>query len=185
MDFYKRWKPNASEKQLVVAGQISTIAIVLLGILWIPFMKYISTQLYVYLQSVQAYISSPIAVVFILGLFWPRANGKGAMSALLTGLFMGGARFILEIVNGKSPIENPFILSLVKMNFLHFAILMFVVCSIVMVVVSLSTPAPSQEQLTGYTWKYSNRAPLKANSTNVILSVILVASVIVLWFIFR
>ena len=46
-----------------------------LGLLWIPLMKYISAQLYVYLQSVQAYISPPIAAVFLLGVFLGRVAG--------------------------------------------------------------------------------------------------------------
>jgi SSS family solute:Na+ symporter len=46
---------------LVVIGQASTAILVGLGLLWIPLMKLISGQLYQYLQSVQAYISPPIA----------------------------------------------------------------------------------------------------------------------------
>ena len=46
------------------------------GLAWIPFMKQISGQLYQYLQSVQAYISPPIAAVFLLGILWPRVNAK-------------------------------------------------------------------------------------------------------------
>ena len=36
---------------------------VLLGLLWVPFIHLISSQLYIYLQSVQAYISPPIPPV--------------------------------------------------------------------------------------------------------------------------
>ena len=47
---------------------------VVLGMLWVPFIKYLSSEVYIYLQSVQAYISPPIAAVFLVGVFWPRAN---------------------------------------------------------------------------------------------------------------
>ena len=77
LDFYKRMKPTASEKQLVFVGRIATGALVVLGLLWVPFIKLLSSQLYIYLQSVQAYISPPIAACFILGILWTRLNGAG------------------------------------------------------------------------------------------------------------
>ena len=54
---------------------------VVLGILWVPFIRTLSSQMFVYLQSVSAYISPPIAVVFLFGVFWPRANKEGAVTA--------------------------------------------------------------------------------------------------------
>ena len=58
-DIYRKINPGASEKKLVLVGQITTLLLVLVAFLWIPFMKKISGQLYQYLQSVQAYISPP------------------------------------------------------------------------------------------------------------------------------
>ena len=65
LDFYKKLRPAASEKQLVTFGRIATGGMVVLGLLWVPFIHVLSAQLWVYLQSVQAYISPPIAVCFI------------------------------------------------------------------------------------------------------------------------
>ena len=62
---------------------------VVLGLAWVPFIHLISSQLYIYLQSVQAYISPPIAACFILGILWPRLNAQGAITSLLTGFVMG------------------------------------------------------------------------------------------------
>src|SRR6201993_5266430 len=75
LDFYKKFRPQATEKNLVRFGQIATGVMVLLGLLWVPFIHLISSQLYIYLQSVQAYISPPIASCFLLGILWPRLNG--------------------------------------------------------------------------------------------------------------
>lgn len=36
IDFYKRFKPETPEKKLVGIGQVATVVIVILGILWIP-----------------------------------------------------------------------------------------------------------------------------------------------------
>ena len=79
MDFYKKIRPAASERQLVNVGRMATAIMVVLGLAWIPFMDRISSQLWIYLQSVQAYISPPIAAVFLLGVFWKRLNGQGAI----------------------------------------------------------------------------------------------------------
>ena len=89
LDFYKKWRPNATERNLVTFGRAATGIMVLLGLLWVPFIHLISSQLYIYLQSVQAYISPPIAACFILGILWPRLNGAGALSSLLTGFGLG------------------------------------------------------------------------------------------------
>ena len=61
LDFYKKIRPTANEANLVNFGRIATGFMVLLGLLWVPFIHLISSQLYIYLQSVQAYISPPIA----------------------------------------------------------------------------------------------------------------------------
>src|SRR6185369_9552852 len=89
LDFYKKLRPQASEKQLVNFGRVATGVMVVLGLAWVPFIHLISSQLYIYLQSVQAYISPPIAVCFILGILWTRMNGAGAISSLLTGFVLG------------------------------------------------------------------------------------------------
>lgn len=153
MDFYKRWRPASSESHLVAVGRVATVIMVALGLAWIPFMSRISDQLYVYLQSVQAYISPPIAAVFLMGVFWKRINGQGAISALLVGFALGAIRFILEVAFPKAEGLGGPAASFVGMNFLHFAILMFVVCVVVLVGVSLMTPAPERWKVAGLTFQ--------------------------------
>src|SRR5881398_288685 len=129
LDFYKKLRPNASERNLVNFGRAATGVMVLLGILWVPFIHLINSQLYIYLQSVQAYISPPIAACFILGILWPRLNGQGAISSLLTGFVLGAVRFVAEIMDraaGGTHFTSPAMRWLVDMNFLHYAIVMFV-----------------------------------------------------------
>jgi len=82
---------------LVVVGQVATVVLVGLGLLWIPMMKLISGQIYQYLQSVQAYISPPIAAVFLIGIAWQRVNSAGAIAALGTGFVLGMLRLVLEL----------------------------------------------------------------------------------------
>ena len=204
LDFYKKLRPDASESRLVAIGRFATGVMVLLGIAWVPFIHLISSQLYIYLQSVQAYISPPIAVCFILGILWPRLNGRGAISSLLTGFVLGAIRFVLELVDashGGQYFTSSFVNWLVKMNFLHYAILMFVICSLVLILMSFTAPAPERRKLAGLTFATVDekmdvtsvhelrQKPAAETATehrlNVIFSVALVATVVGLWIYFR
>ncbi|MBK6765051.1 MAG: sodium/solute symporter [bacterium] len=189
MDIYKKLKPAVTDDRLVFVGRIATAVVVLLGILWVPFIKVISSQLYVYLQSVQAYISPPIAAVFLFGLLWSRANSRGSISALLTGLVLGSTRLIGELLHKQAPLADGPLRWMVEMNFLHFATFLFVICSLVLIAVSLATPAPSAASLNGLTFAHTPRAAQltgdpAAHRRNVVLSLLLAAIVVTLWAIF-
>lgn len=189
IDVYKKLKPNASERRLVLVGQISTAALVGLGFLWIPFMKSVSGQLYQYLQSVQAYISPPIAAVFLIGILWQRVNAFGAMASLLTGFVLGMARLVAEL--NKQDLSGM-LRTYADINFLHFAIILFLVCSVVLVVASLLRPPPPADKIAGLTVA---TAPLRTATeqsagtsgtirVDLVLSVLLVVCVAALWLYF-
>ncbi len=190
-DVYRKLRPAATETQLVTVGKFATGILVVLGLAWIPFMKYISDQLYVYLQSVQAYISPPIAAVFLLGIFWKRVNSRGAIASLATGFVLGLARLLLEL--NKGSLEG-LIFWYADINFLHFAIFLFVICSAVLVLVSLTSPADSDEKLAGLT--YATPIPPEGavvvpdsdpiwRRKDLILTALLIVCVIAVWVYFN
>jgi len=205
LDFYKKIKPDASEANLVNMGRFATGIMVVLGLLWVPFIHYISSQLYIYLQSVQGYISPPIAACFVLGILWPRLNAHGAITSLLTGFVMGAVRFVAELMDraaGGHAFDGAFMRELVDMNFLHYAILMFVVCCFVLIVVSMMTPAPDRKKLAGLTFatvgEKMDVVPITPSATykpaaetptehriNIVFSLALLFTVIGLWIYFR
>ncbi len=152
-DVYKKLKPGATEKQLVGVGRMVTVVMVGLSMAWVPFIKYLSSEVYIYLQSVQAYISPPIAAVFLVGVFWPRANRSGAIASLVVGAVLGAARFLFELNRGSALVSGSPVLSwLVAVNFLHFAVLLFAVSLVVLVGVSLVTAPESMAKLRGLTF---------------------------------
>ncbi|CAM9295014.1 unnamed protein product [Pylaiella littoralis] len=187
IDFYQQWRPKASEKELVNTGRIATVVLVLIGLAWIPFMRALTEGggIYKYLQSVQAYISPPIAAAFLLGIFYKRVNGKGALAALWTGFVLGIGRLVLEFLSqGKQLSLDPdsLIGTLVTMNFLHYAIFLFVVSIVIMVVVSLGSP-PVEKDLNS---DQSGDAILKSGNpkSDLIWTGLLIATVIGLWLYF-
>jgi SSS family solute:Na+ symporter len=162
-DVYKKLRPAATERQLVWVGRLSTVGLVILGMAWIPFVEAAEGGLYVYIQSIQAYISPPIAAVFLLGLFWGRLNAAGALASLLTGLVLGMLRLVLEIVAGSGGDLDGLAGRVVGVNFLHYAILLFAVCSVVLAVVSLMTPPPPGAQIAGLTFATAREPVTRAD----------------------
>lgn len=180
MDIYRKVKPEAAEKDLVLVGRIATGVVVVLGILWIPIMKGISGVLYQYLQSVQSYLAPPIAAVFLLGIFSKRITAKAAMSTLVGGFLIGMLRIFLEL---KKESLSGWLYSFATINFLYFCIALFVFCIALLIVVSLLTEKPSEHQLAGLTIgtvSEADRAKSRSswNLADVIFSVIVVAIII-------
>jgi len=149
MDIYKKFKPQSSERELVRVGRIATGVLVISGLAWIPLMKLISSQLYHYLQSVQAYIAPPIAAVFLLGIFWKRINGKAAMTTLVGGFVLGMLRLVAEL--NKASLGG-ILHTFATINFLYFCIILFVLSVAVLIIVSLLTKAPDYEKIKGLTY---------------------------------
>jgi solute:Na+ symporter, SSS family len=188
-DVYRKLKPSATEAELVTFGRGSTIVLTGLGLAWIPMMKYVSPQIYIYLQSVQAYIAPPIAACFLLGVLNKRLNGTGAMWALISGLVIGTARLIMEL-NRSTLTPGSAAHWFATVNFLHFAAYLFVVSCVILVVVSLMTKPPSAARIGDLTTKTAE-VPAAAEDDpglrtgNIIASVGLAALIGILWIIFR
>jgi len=183
VDIYEKLRPGRSQKHLVTVGRFATGIVVLLGIAWIPVMKGISGELYEYLQSVQSYIAPPIAAVFLLGVFFKRINGAGAVTALVGGFGIGMLRLVAEL--NKTHLSG-WLYTFATIQFLHFAILLFVLSIAIMVIVSLLTKAPSDEHLNGLTYATTaaaDRASSRAswNKMDVVHSVIIVGIIIMIF----
>lgn len=145
MDFVQQLKPGMTSKQLVRAGQIATLILVILASMWVPFIERVSDSLWAYLQLVIAYTCPPVVSAFILGLFWKKANSSGAFLSLI----IGGATAIFMIISQAYDI-------LPEMNELHFlmkANLLFVLSILVHVIASLSSELPDSSQVDAYTYK--------------------------------
>ena len=170
-DVYRELKPDASERQLVWVGRLSTGVLVVLGLLWIPLMENISGQLYTYLQSVQGYIAPPIAAVFLMGIAWKRINAQGAIWSLGMGFVLGATRLILELINGANRDGLPsgtVVETVAEVNFLHFAILLFIVCMIILIGVSLLTAKPVREKVAGLTFALADETVAGQTDANLI-----------------
>jgi SSS family solute:Na+ symporter len=147
IDFYKKYRPDASEKSLLYVGRVATVVVVALGILWIPVMKNVGSVLYNYLQDVQSVLAPGIAAAFLLGILSRRITPQGGMWGLIAGFIIGvtrlGAKVFYTSQAGMAAGESGFKSLFYDVNWLFFSGGMLLFCIVVILVVSLFTkPAP-------------------------------------------
>jgi SSS family transporter len=77
IDIFKQLKKNASTRSLMISGRLFILFMIAISIAWVPIIKNMQgAQLYIYIQSVAAYLSPPIAAVYLVAILWKRANEK-------------------------------------------------------------------------------------------------------------
>lgn len=191
-DFYKLRHPDASERELVLVGRLTTTLVVIAAILCVPLVKIITSQVYIYLQSLQGYVSPPITAVFIFGLVSKRVTGKAALWTLIIGELLGLFRLGLDLGVNTGYINNPILIAIKQINFLHFAIILFVVCSILILILSLFTKKMEtiegkpiryliQESYKEFSYSFSNSGTINGYRSNLILSVFILLIIISMW----
>lgn len=140
IDFIKPVKKNITEKDVVKYGRISTLVFMVIAALWAPQIQNF-TGLWDYLQQMFSIIVPPIAVIFLVGVFFKRGNGDGAFWTLVIGTLAGIGLFVLEQYD---------------MWHLHYTInvgLMIVLSTVIFVGISLMTPAPDAEKIKLLTYR--------------------------------
>jgi len=160
VDIYGKLAPGASQRRLVTVGRISTGVVVALGILWIPIMPMISEGgLYQYLQSVQGYLAPPITAVFLLGLFYRRINGTGALLGLTVGFVLGMAKLTIQALVGGELVQGPgWLVAIGEYNFLFASAWLFGISVLIVVGASLLTRAPDPSSIDGLTFATTSEA---------------------------
>ncbi len=165
VDLYNKWKPKATQHQIVRTGRIATAGMVFIALLWIPVIQG-ARGLYNYLQTVQGYLAPPIFVVFFFGVFWKRLNAKGCLWALITGFALGLFRMFVDtpvalglfgyadaaktIPNGYA--SGSFLWIVNNFYFQYFAVFITVVSILVMIVVSYMTKEPDYTKIQSLTF---------------------------------
>ncbi|HXV15312.1 MAG TPA: hypothetical protein VD758_00945, partial [Gemmatimonadaceae bacterium] len=108
---------------------------------------------------------------------------------LWTGFVLGFARLVLEL--DKSHLtQGSALYWYADINFLHFAAMLFVLCSLILIVVSMMSPPPAPENVADLT--IQTVAPSaevqvapRERTLEISLSVLLAALIGALWIVFR
>jgi SSS family solute:Na+ symporter len=159
VDLYGKWRPGASQAEIVRTGRIATAAMVLVALFWIPVIQG-AHGLYTYLQAVQGYLAPPIFVVFFFGVFFKRLNAQGCLWALVVGFALGLMRMAVDtpVTLGLAGFERGYregsLLWVVNnIYFQYFSVLITIVSAIVMVGVSYATSDPDVRAIRSLTYE--------------------------------
>lgn len=193
LDIYKKLYPNADDFKIVNVGKIATLVIVILSIIWIPFISYFSNDITTNLQKIQSYIAPPFTAVFLMGIIWHRTTAKAAILTMIIGSLVGFLRLALELLKKTLFGENAegWIIDFVEMNALHFAIVLFLFYVLLIVIISLLTKKPDAAHQNGLTFKFrknisydtglTEEQDKKWHKKNTIASFGIVVLLIILW----
>lgn len=135
LDIFSPKRPEASETKLILVGRLAITVLVIISIALIPMLRMVNSNIYIFLQNLQAFISPPIAAVFLISIFWKRATATGAFSGLVAGGIIGLARILISVID----VNGTFLMTIKNVNYLHFAAYLFAVSVTITIVVSLFT----------------------------------------------
>ncbi|MFN3321968.1 MAG: sodium:solute symporter [Bryobacteraceae bacterium] len=183
IDVYKKLRPEASERKLVLVGRLTTAAIVGMSIAWIPFIRYLNNEVYQYLQSVQAYVGAPITATFLTGILWRGATSRAAFTTLIVGGLIGATRFLLDILRNALGWDLGPLNAVVAYSFLNFSVIVFVFCVALMVLLSRTSERPDIAKIRGLTLEWGG--PVKARASHVAATAAVAVMIVGLWFHFR
>lgn len=180
MDFYRKAKPEASPASLMKVGRIITAIVMVIAVLWAPQIGSFS-KLWDYLQQTLAWFSPPVVALFVMGIFWKRANNTGAVAGMLVGFAMTVV-LILNAVN---------VIDIALPNFLYTAGIQLALSLIAIIVGSLMTAPPLASQTENRIWTIAefnaetvslSDLPWYKNYRYQGVALIIIVTVIIAWF---
>lgn len=138
IDFYLPYlRKDATEAQAVRFGRIVGIAVITIGVVWsLVFAKYSDRPVWIYLMNAYGYFAPGISAMFILGIMWKRTTLAGALTA---GILTIPLSALSDILFPHFPFANR-------------TGVVFWLCVMAAIVVSLRTKPKSEEDLRGLIW---------------------------------
>ncbi|ETZ19085.1 sodium:solute symporter [Pedobacter sp. V48] len=179
-DMYQRYRPEASDKQLIRIGKMAAgIALVFsLGLL--PLLNRYES-IFSGINDIIAHIAPPITCVFLLGVFWKGASAQSAKLTLWIGSVLGVVVFAINKIFPETLIGH--------IPFMMMAFYLFCTCVVIQVSFSYIYPVQHTEESAQLYWK-SPWEPLQGNAWKglgnyKVLSGLLLLVTGVLYYIFR
>ena len=140
LDVYKRlWRKNASDREMIITGQLSGGLALLIALLVAPLAG--TVGLFTYFQTGVTYMATPFISVLLLGVLWKRTTYQGAIAGLVGGLVI------------QLGLAGIFHLLSVEIHWLYVGFIAQVLTMLLIVAVSLSTPAPQANQVMPLIWQ--------------------------------
>ena len=159
---------TGEEKHLVLVGRITAVTAIVIAILVARPLVGSSEQAFQFIQEFTGFFTPGITVIFLLGLFWKRANEAGAIVAAVTSVLlswiMKATLPAAALSQGMNDYLTPF------MNRMG---VVFLVSLVLAVVVSLVTPQrPGTDTIDTHDVRYKTSAGFNVGALAVILILI-------------
>jgi SSS family solute:Na+ symporter len=153
LDIYNQRAGERSEARLVQVGRIAAVAAIGMAMLTAKPLLGSFDQAFQYIQEYTGFFTPGICVIFLLGLFWKRANERGALAAALGSFLLS---LVLKLVWPELP-------------FMDRVGLVFILALIVAVVVSvLTAPHPDRNFIETKGLSFTTSAYFNAGSVGVV-----------------
>ncbi|GMQ80501.1 MAG: hypothetical protein BMS9Abin04_502 [Planctomycetia bacterium] len=151
IDIYQRYfRPDASERQLVLVGRLSILVLVVLATLLATFALDPNSEANFFLQiaDYQGYLIPGLLVAFLLGMFWRRGTAAASLAAIVSGVFYSA--IVVYLYNNHlgthAAIQAWFG---PQLNFFHRVVVVLILCTITYLLVSwLGTIEREKSRLT-------------------------------------
>ena len=140
VDFIKTKNREITDQQTVKYGRIATLILMAVAAFWAPMIANFG-GIWSYLQQMFSIIVPPIAVIFLVGVFFKRGNKHGAFWTLILGTLAGVVLFVLGQY-GYWPL-----------HFTYNVGIMSLVSALIFIGISLASAAPDPKQIELYTYR--------------------------------
>jgi SSS family solute:Na+ symporter len=133
IDIYQRFvNKEAAHERLIVVGRLAGTIVLAIGVACVPLVT-MWEHIFAYCQEIWVLLAGPTVAVFLVGVLWRRATATAATITMATSFPLMAVPFLEK----KYPfLPGPF------ENILVFGGIVFVLCVLLMVGVSLMTPRP-------------------------------------------
>ena len=168
-DLYRRVRPQASERETIHVGRIATLVGIGIAIVWTPLVANFKT-IFDGVSMMLCFIAPPVSTVFFWGIFWRGASSRGALAALWGGfgiclvtflLFYAPSAWAQGLGGGLGTswlnLLTWFDVHVVKayyINYMVMSFVLFVVCSIILHIVSRLKPDAPDAARAELTWTH-------------------------------
>ncbi|GIY16603.1 hypothetical protein CEXT_309331 [Caerostris extrusa] len=150
MDIWPQIRKKATVWELMIVGRTFIILMIFVSIGWIPVIQQMQGgQLFIYIQSVSAYLAPPIAAVYLLAVLWKRMNEPACFWAMMLGFIVGVTRMALDFIYPEPSCNEPDLRPLIiqKVHYMYFACILFSITIVSAIIISLITEPPEESRL--------------------------------------
>ena len=155
-------RPGASDAHYLWMGRVATVGGILLAVL-AAYVANTFNNIMDLLQLVFAFVNAPLFATFALGMFWKRTTGHGAFIGLLAGTAAAAVHHGLTLPLGMAAGLKGGYLGVVHYypselaQTFWTAIVAWVTCFVVTIVVSLATRPRAEDELRGLVYSLTHK----------------------------